>query len=81
MLRAVLAALIVLSSTAAVSESTSNYPQIIPAPNDAAMTPDQRALQAYEAYRVAAANRNTHKPDAATVKEQCPQERRPEHAT
>jgi hypothetical protein len=81
MLRAVLAALIVVASTAAQSESTSSYPQIIPAPNDAAMTPDQRALQAYEAYRFAAANRNTHEPDAATVKERCPREHRPEHAT
>jgi hypothetical protein len=81
MLRAVLAALIVIAGTAAASESRSSYAQIIPAPNDAAMTPDQRALQAYEAYRFAAANRDTQKPDAATVKEQCPRAHRPEHAT
>jgi len=80
MRRAVLAALIVIAGTAA-AESTSNYPQIIPAPNDAAMTPDQRALEAYQAYRFAAANRNTREPGAATVKEHCPQEHRSEHPT
>jgi hypothetical protein len=71
MLRAVLAALIVIASPSAESESTSTHPQIIPAPNDALMTPDQRAIQAYEAYRFAAAHRGNQESNVATVTARC----------
>jgi hypothetical protein len=71
MFRAFLAALIVIASTSAKSEPTSTYPQIIPVPDDAVMMPDQRAKQAYEAWRFAAAHRDGEGRDVATVKARC----------